>query len=987
MADNDQARILVGGTSSNAGYLEIATADDGTEPIYVRQYTGVFSSLTRTLTLLDESGNSNFPGSIQTNANGIKWDESGVRSWNMFPSSGGLRITSGDGAGYLDVTMSGGIRSPIYYDYNDTAYYVNPAGSSFLGNNLGLVRGAHLYYERSSGVSVGAMGWHTDDIFYVAGHPGYGPGAGNTVRIYGFGTNLQLGNANYGDVLTVGGGYTQGAGSIRAPIFYDSDNTAYYANPAGTSVFNALTLGGYTAESRYTTRNGYWRWIRYAGYVAPAGGAVVDWESYFKTYFYNRTSSTDSSYPIQDSNYISTYDSVGTTGIFGGSTGGNMFGDLSSYHCHIYTNIYVERQFTVSSVNLNGDDPFALFIDGVFVTGATSCCTNVPYSYTFYPGWHRLDLIYSEGGGGDYVQLGWNPKDYSQITMVTPYMAGESALYQASIPYTSGNGDKNAPYRFNNDYSGWVEMLAGVPGAGNGWGTFWAGNDSPAYSYFGTSNPNEYVFVGAGGVRASIDLDNGDSYFAGSVRSPIFYDSNNTAYYLDPNSTTSLKTVGSWRSDSSTWDGEFSGKMQYHSNHWYIQAADLLIYRNSGGSNVFTVNQSGDTTASSSSRAPIFYDSNNTGYFVDPASASNFNTIYINGTSANAFGSYWAGGGGYPGYQFSGGDGRFGFSSTGGVLNVYADGNFYATDSSHLVLHDGNAPRGRNSSLMYYAGFTLNANDMPDNTTGFTYSVNAPTTGPIVRFSTGGGYDMWLNAAYTGGNHLHFRTRNGDAGSINAWRVIPSYGISYADSLFASIFYDANNTGYYADFASTAADCAIFAGGIHVSKGNVTGQGIILADDGDIVDLNDGYCAMRFSSGVRIHSANRGGSATIRLGNGGNIIANDNITAYGSASDRRLKENVKPLVGALDKIMQLQGCTFDWKENTDQRDLIGIKEDIGFIADEVQAVVPEMVRTDVEGYLSLRDRGFSALLVEAVKEQQKEIDELKALVKQLLEKK
>lgn len=64
MADNDQFRILVGGTSSNAGYVEIATADDGTEPIHVRQYTGVFSSLTRTATLLDGSGNTTFPGDV-----------------------------------------------------------------------------------------------------------------------------------------------------------------------------------------------------------------------------------------------------------------------------------------------------------------------------------------------------------------------------------------------------------------------------------------------------------------------------------------------------------------------------------------------------------------------------------------------------------------------------------------------------------------------------------------------------------------------------------------------------------------------------------------------------------------------------------------------------------------------------------------------------------------------------------------------------------
>ena len=70
MADNDQFRILIGGTASNAGYVEIATADDGTEPIYVRQYTGVFSSLTRTATLLDGSGNTSFPGTVTSTFSG-----------------------------------------------------------------------------------------------------------------------------------------------------------------------------------------------------------------------------------------------------------------------------------------------------------------------------------------------------------------------------------------------------------------------------------------------------------------------------------------------------------------------------------------------------------------------------------------------------------------------------------------------------------------------------------------------------------------------------------------------------------------------------------------------------------------------------------------------------------------------------------------------------------------------------------------------------
>ena len=65
IGDNDYWRIAGGATASNAGYLEIATADDANEPIYVRQYgSGKFGTLTRTATLLDGSGNTSFPGTV-----------------------------------------------------------------------------------------------------------------------------------------------------------------------------------------------------------------------------------------------------------------------------------------------------------------------------------------------------------------------------------------------------------------------------------------------------------------------------------------------------------------------------------------------------------------------------------------------------------------------------------------------------------------------------------------------------------------------------------------------------------------------------------------------------------------------------------------------------------------------------------------------------------------------------------------------------------
>lgn len=61
VAANDYGRIASGGTASNSGWLEVATADDGNEPIYARQYNGTYTTVKRTATLLDASGNTEFP--------------------------------------------------------------------------------------------------------------------------------------------------------------------------------------------------------------------------------------------------------------------------------------------------------------------------------------------------------------------------------------------------------------------------------------------------------------------------------------------------------------------------------------------------------------------------------------------------------------------------------------------------------------------------------------------------------------------------------------------------------------------------------------------------------------------------------------------------------------------------------------------------------------------------------------------------------------
>ena len=86
VGDNDYWRIAGGATAANGGWMEIATADDGNEPIYVRQYTGVYSTVKRTLTLLDSSGNTTFPGTVT--ATGFSGPLTGNVTGNCSGSSG-----------------------------------------------------------------------------------------------------------------------------------------------------------------------------------------------------------------------------------------------------------------------------------------------------------------------------------------------------------------------------------------------------------------------------------------------------------------------------------------------------------------------------------------------------------------------------------------------------------------------------------------------------------------------------------------------------------------------------------------------------------------------------------------------------------------------------------------------------------------------------------------------------------------------------------
>ena len=109
-------------------------------------------------------------------------------------------------------------------------------------------------------------------------------------------------------------------------------------------------------------------------------------------------------------------------------------------------------------------------------------------------------------------------------------------------------------------------------------------------------------------------------------------------------------------------------------------------------------------------------------------------------------------------------------------------------------------------------------------------------------------------------------------------------------------------------------------------------------------------------------------------GTSGEIHAGADIVAY-SSSDKRLKENIKPIENPLGKIAQISGNTFDWIENSEVHSHKG--SDIGVIAQEIEEVLPELVTTRENGYKDVKYDKVVALLIEAIKDQQSQIDELK----------
>jgi hypothetical protein len=148
------------------------------------------------------------------------------------------------------------------------------------------------------------------------------------------------------------------------------------------------------------------------------------------------------------------------------------------------------------------------------------------------------------------------------------------------------------------------------------------------------------------------------------------------------------------------------------------------------------------------------------------------------------------------------------------------------------------------------------------------------------------------------------------------------------------------------------------------------GTGITLGNTTGACSIAIGQ-AVATSSNVQFNSLGVGMAAT---GTAGRIDAANDIVAF-SSSDIRFKENIKAIENPIEKIRKISGNTYDWKEeNKIEHGYEG--NDVGVIAQEIEAVLPQLVQTRENGYKAVKYDKLVALLIEGIKAQQNQIDSL-----------
>ena len=161
----------------------------------------------------------------------------------------------------------------------------------------------------------------------------------------------------------------------------------------------------------------------------------------------------------------------------------------------------------------------------------------------------------------------------------------------------------------------------------------------------------------------------------------------------------------------------------------------------------------------------------------------------------------------------------------------------------------------------------------------------------------------------------------------------------------------------------------LFVGGDSSIVGTLTvngSSGITLRNGGDLIlnnSSNSGLSSIYCDTDDELRTNNN-----VYIGKQLNVVGD--ITAFYS-SDRRLKDNINPISNALDKVISISGNTFTWNGNSSHTG-----EDVGVIAQEIESILPEIVKTRDDGYKAVQYEKLVPLLIEAIKDLNNKINSI-----------
>jgi hypothetical protein len=409
------------------------------------------------------------------------------------------------------------------------------------------------------------------------------------------------------------------------------------------------------------------------------------------------------------------------------------------------------------------------------------------------------------------------------------------------------------------------------------------------------------------------------------------------------------------------------------------------------------MDKAGNSTFQTSVRAPIFYDSNDTGYYLDPANSSL--SLNVAGYTKSKFTYRNNSSAGLPGQDYpvktatgvlatlssGGGGSEYIIIKTRVPQDSYQMGGFtidlfarYGDSNAKTTISLGGYWNAEsNSGFTGWEYNTTNPNVRPDIqvmrdvTDGSTcFAIQISKSYPIVVARdlylgyNSSDIEGWLDWSIFGADDLGGYTNGDTVVCRNALPADQWYGnsrIQYDGGYYGTIFYDSADTNYYLDPNSTSR--------LHIIK--------LSTDQWN--QSSDGYNRFYFGNNARTYFGSGNGyefrsaaDANIAsISNAGDFVAAGDVTAY---SDARIKENVHTIENALDKTLQLRGVTYNRTDSEDKSTKVGV------IAQEILEVIPEVVKQNDEGMYSVSYGNLTAVLIEAIKEQQKQIDELKEII-------